>query len=152
MPCEKERPIPVPADPERPLGGEERLEDPAGRSLGNAGAGVADVDQDAPGLVHRGADGEHLLERLALLDRLLGVDDQIDEELVELVAIALDQRQAGAVIDLDRDPGGAERIIGNLERRRRSAREVDQAARPLALPRHAKGRSGRSASSGRPPR
>src|SRR3989338_369136 len=70
------------------LGGEEGVVDLAQVLRGDADAGVADLDLDAA-VVVAGADGE----LAALRHGVAGVDQQVQEDLLELAGVAADDRQ-----------------------------------------------------------
>src|SRR5690606_21337983 len=75
------------------LAGVARVEDPRQRVGSAAAAVVGDAD---PGLAVLGAGGDG--DRAAVLDRLAGVDQQVDQHLVDLRQVALDQRQFAVVL------------------------------------------------------
>ena len=88
------------------LGREERLEDAAADRVGNADAGVGDLDPD-PAAVRGGAQAE----ATALGHRVDGVEDDVDQRLAELRLAATDGRDRPRVdVDLDRDAPG-ERLV-----------------------------------------
>src|SRR5262249_57941952 len=82
------------------LGGEKRLEDPIADLVGNSRARVLDVHRDAAARrVGAGAKREPAWRR-SLAQLITGVGDQIDHDLVELVRIGPQDRQAFFQIEL----------------------------------------------------
>jgi len=77
------------------LGGEEGAEQAFGVAVRKSDAAVAHLDDDVCALLPT-VDTDLPMIHRSMLHRLLGVDDQIDQHLVELVAVALDRRQAAA--------------------------------------------------------
>src|SRR5258705_6376819 len=71
------------------LGREERLEDPLAVLVAYARARVADLEEDGLG-GGRARLHDHLA---AVLDRMDGLGDQVDEDLLELTRDRLDDRQ-----------------------------------------------------------
>src|SRR6266545_6765679 len=91
-----------------PLGGEERLEDPGQHVSRNTRAIVRHLG-DEPGPIalptrrdaHTNAVTDALLTGPAAEDGLLGIEHQIEEDLLELVHVAIDLRQGIAIVGLD---------------------------------------------------
>src|SRR6476619_6043934 len=78
------------------LGGEERLEDPLACPLGNAAAGVLDTDL-GPVVYAARRDGDDALGARPLAahvgNRVRGVDQQVEDYLVELAGQTGNERQ-----------------------------------------------------------
>ncbi|MEJ7728363.1 MAG: hypothetical protein WKG00_04030 [Polyangiaceae bacterium] len=89
------------------LGGEERLEDARADVLRDPLAGVLDVDAHVTAGGHRAGDADLVRRRVAGLDGVGGVDDEVQEHLPEARSVALHHRQLSvgphhpsAVVDL----------------------------------------------------
>ena len=116
------------------LGGEEGLEGPA-QHLGRHPGPVVG-DREPHGVVRRlGPELEPPLAR-ALLERLLGVDHQVGDDLVQLVGVAIDRRQAGRHVHHQPHAARAQRVAGELQGTLDRGREVDRAEARGLLPRH----------------
>ena len=84
------------------LGGEERLEDARQDLLRDAGAGVADPDDDTAASWRRGrAETVILRWPVPAVQRLLGIDQQVDQNLAELVGIGPDRAAGPARMAID---------------------------------------------------
>jgi len=132
MPWQTARPRPVPTP--LGLGGEEGLEGPA-QHLGRHPGPVVG-DREPHGVVRRlGPELEPPLTR-ALLERLLGVDHQVGDDLVQLVGVAVDRRQAARHVHHHPHAARAQRVAGELQGTLDRGREVHRAEAWWLLPRH----------------
>ena len=75
------------------LGGEEGLEDVVEHFGRDPATTVLDLDLHAVAVEHASADGQHAL----LVHRVECIDEQVHQDVVQLAAQALDQRQAAVV-------------------------------------------------------
>src|SRR5665213_507072 len=119
------------------LGGEEGVVDAAEGFGGHAGTVVGDADFDDAGAV---LGGEGDAAGAAVLHGVLGVHQEVDENLLELAEIALNGREIGFEVECDFDAAGAHLMLKERGRvadhgvdvdagdvSRASAREVEQA-------------------------
>ena len=97
-----------------PLGGEERIEDLLQMIGLDAGAVVLDADPDTRGRP-AGRDAQHALA-VRLGHRLLGVDDDVQDDLLQLVRIGQGLRQVLREIGLHLDVAHAHLVGAQLER------------------------------------
>jgi hypothetical protein len=85
------------------LGGDERFEQAVDVLGINAGAGVVDLDLDRVSRTLR-ADDDLVARGVAGLDRLDGVDQEVEEHLPQLGLVGKDARQAASELANDRRP------------------------------------------------
>src|SRR3989449_9897475 len=105
---------PEPRARARGLGGEERVEDALEQIGGDAGARVFDLDPDQVAGA-AGANREALLVPLRPLHRLLGVRDQVQEYLLQLVRIGHRLRGLLIVVPLYVDAAHPQLVAAQLE-------------------------------------
>ena len=97
------------------LGREERLEDPRLNLRGDAGPSVGHLDGDPSGLaLHRGRNREPA-RRFQRAHRLDGVDHEVHDDLVDLVAVGPHNRQVVREGQHDRDVAGAQIVAEQLD-------------------------------------
>src|SRR6185437_4672503 len=116
----------------RRLGGEEGVEGARDHFGRHAGSGIADRHQHAPFVDWVAGRGDG--ERSAVRHRVAGIDAEVEDADLELIAVGDHDRRARVELHLDRY-AGAERLVEEFVHVPDRAIDVDRAGRKLLGPR-----------------
>ena len=120
------------------LGREIRLEHPRAQMCRNARPVVCDPDAEHLGKRIETAAHAYSTRCGLVLQRLLGVDDQVEQHLMELVGIGEYERHSLGELELDIDAARANGVGGDVERCRHDVVDRHGTTFGLLLPRHGK--------------
>ena len=123
------------------FGGEIRLEYACAKMLRNAGPVVCDGDADHISKKVETARHTYPTRRKLVLQRLLRIDDQVEQHLLELIGIGEDERNILGKIERHFDAARANSVGGDVERRRHDVVHRHRTPFGWLLSRHGEERS-----------